>query len=128
MHGIRDGLFLIRRRLYPEFYRLRVVLFEVIAFLRDGPVGPAVEMFNHPHLHRRFLVVAELDLETLVDPVLLRVGLIPGSTALADYIKGIAGVEADGFIRRRVVESVFTGEFHLSVVIAAVEPGSAGGQ
>src|SRR2546422_5117137 len=115
------------------------------AVLGDGDVelrgpgfgfGPLVSGFQHLpvptdrlvdlHGDRRFLVVAQSDLKLhLVEPVgeLLEIGLL----ALADDVKGIADVQAEGFILGRVVDAVLTNELHPTLGVGLIDAHRARG-
>jgi hypothetical protein len=75
-------------------------------------------MLHHAHRGRFILVVAQLDLEALVDPA-IRIRPLH-LLALAHDIECIARVHADRFILCRV-DLVLAGEFQLPVLVAAVE-------
>ena len=88
-------------------------------------------MLDHAHRNCFLLVVAHLDLETLVRPpirILLLLHLVVGLLALARDIESVARIDADGFVLGRVVNLVLAGEFELPVLIAAVETHAALGQ
>ena len=70
MHGVVNRLFFVRFDRNTKLHRLRVRFGERVRFFRDFPVGPAKEMLDHANLHRLLLVIAQLDFETFVQPVI----------------------------------------------------------
>src|SRR5262249_3514758 len=70
MDGISHRLFAVRLDRNGKLDGLAVDLAKLVRLLREVPVAPAIEMLHYAHIHRRLLVIADLDLEALVDPVL----------------------------------------------------------
>ena len=84
----------------------------------DLPV--AADRLVHFHGDRHGLVIAQRDL------VLHFVGIaaerpVIGLLALGDHVKGVAGVQADLFVFRRVADAVFPGEERLAVRIGLID-------
>ena len=62
--------------------------------LSQLPVIAAVEMFDHAHANRFFLVIAHVDLKRFVYPALAGFDVAVRALALADNIEGIPSVES----------------------------------
>src|SRR5437016_7001241 len=73
-------------------------------------------------------MVAYADLEGFVHPVLIGLDAKISAFALADYVEGVAGVDADHFIFGRVVDAVLADELQAAVGIAAVKAKTSLGQ
>src|SRR5215471_4934564 len=76
VHGVSDDLLAVGRDRDGKLDRLGIQFGVVARFLRQLPVGPAIELLHHADLHRFLLVVADLDLEGLVSKPAERVDLI----------------------------------------------------
>ncbi|MEN6427076.1 MAG: hypothetical protein ABFD90_18985 [Phycisphaerales bacterium] len=93
------------------------------AMTSSAPVGDLDANLDGPLI----LAIVELGLEGLIEsgvaggvggygPVCVELAVGPAS--LADKVEGIARVEADGLIARRVVDQVLVGELWSAVVVA----------
>ena len=85
-------------------------------------------MFDHAHFHRLFLVVSDSDLKAFRCRISVRLDRVVGPAPFAGEVEGIASVDLDSLIVRRVVDHVLAGNLDLPVVVAAIKADSPFGQ
>ena len=73
-------------------------------------------------------MVAHFDLESFVHPFVIGIDSETGAAALAHQIEAVAGVDPHGLVAGRVIDGVFTGEFELAIIVAAIKTQPALGQ
>src|ERR1039458_10828163 len=79
-------------------------------------------MLHHSNRRRLFLVVPQFDLERFIQPTArLVLVLILRLPPLSGDIERIPGVHAHRLILGGMIDFVFAGEFHLAILIAAIE-------
>jgi hypothetical protein len=91
--------------LHQELDRAAVELFEGIRILDDVPTRPAVKMLDDAHFDRVGFVIAHLHFEGFVAPAGTEIAAVFRAIALSGEVEGVAGVEADGFVLRGVVNA-----------------------
>src|SRR3979411_1217149 len=128
MRRVGDGFLLIRSEGHWKLDGLTVGFLENIGMNGNIPRNPAIKMFDDANVYRLFLVIAELDLKRLIQPLPVYIQPVVGAAALAGKIKGIARIDAHRFVARSVVNYIFAGELDLAVTVATVEAHATLGQ
>lgn len=128
MNRVRDGFFLLRLDLHRERNGLSVGFFEGIRVLGDVPVVPTVKVFYDLDFDGHLLVVAQLDFEGFIGPMVVVADIETHPFALAHKVEGAAGGDPDGFILGGVIDVVLADEFQLPVSVAPIEAQAAFGQ
>ena len=73
--------------------RPEILLLPGVAAIGDLPIHPAIQVLLDDHVHRLFLVIAQLDLERFGDDVSVIVGVEAGLPPLADDVEGAAELD-----------------------------------
>ena len=107
---------------------MSVCLVNAIGALGDIPVHAAIHVLDGAHLDGFFLVVAQLDFERFIDPVLIDINPVVGLAALANDVECVAGKDAQRLIGWGVADQVLAGKLELSVVITTIETHATLGQ
>ena len=121
MRRVGDNLLGIGRHLDAELHGLAVG-FEIGAgFLGNLPVCAAIEVFDHANLDGFLFVVAQFDLKGLVQHAPGHVAAIIRAPALTLDVEGVARVNTNRLIARRMLDIILTSEFQLAVGVLPIE-------
>ena len=96
--------------------------------LLDGPGQPSIEVFHDAELDGNGLVITNSNLEGLGDHGVIVVAMKVRLPPLADQVEGVASVDAQGLVFRRVINGVLSDELQVPVGVPAVEADAAFGQ
>ena len=84
-------------------------------------------MFHNAYVHGFFFVIANLDFEGFVDPVVGGIDANVGAFAFAAKIERVTGEDTNSFIFRRVINTIFADKFQMAIGIAPVKAQAAFG-
>ena len=128
MRGVGDYLFSVWGNRHWKLYGVRLRFFVIGGTGRDIPGQCSIQMLDYAHIHWLFLVVAHFDFERFGRAAFSRLHDVVRASAFSGQVEGVASVEADGLVARRVVDDIFAGEFDLAVIVTAVKTDSPLGQ
>src|SRR5262249_29702768 len=121
MHKIGDGFLAAGWDAHTKFTCMAVGLVKAVGAFCDFPIHAAIHVLDGTHFDSFFLMIAQLDFEGLIDPVLPALHSVVRLAALTDDIECIAGKDAQGLIGRCVADHVFARKLELSIVIATIK-------
>jgi len=105
-----ERLLFVRFYLNAKFHCLCVGLEKRIGFLRNFPIVPTKQVLDRANFDRFLLVIAQLDFEGFVHPVIVGIDLEIGPAAFTYQIERVAGINPHDLVFGRVIDQVFAGE------------------